>query len=194
MSLLVSRRTWLWTLLIGSLAFNVGFGTTFGVRTYWHYCRGECGPAECSGRQGLLAALNLTPDQQQRMDAARARLVQQVDQLRQNLTPERDALVDLLSVAAPDRAAITAQLDKIAAVQRQIQGQVVEHLLEEKNLLTPDQQAAFNEIIRRRVCPPGGHGPESVPGASERAAAGDSERFGTASRNTRNLERKDEEP
>ena len=76
--------------------------------------------------------------------------------------------VPYVSNTDSDRDAIAAQLDKITAVQRQIQERVVTHLLEEKTLLTPDQQTKFNEIIRRRVCPLGGLGPESMPGACER--------------------------
>ncbi len=166
---LLASRNWLWTLLVASLAFNVGFGTTFGVRTYRHFCCGVgADGGECAVRQDVLAQLDLTAEQQQAMTAARDRMLQEVDGLRQRLTAEREKLVDLLTAVEPDRAAISTQLDKIAAIQREIQEGVVAHLLEEKSLLTPDQQAKFNEIIRRRVCPLGGHGPESVPGACER--------------------------
>jgi Spy/CpxP family protein refolding chaperone len=166
---LLTGRNWLWTLLVASLAFNVGFGATFGVRTYRHYCcGGGVGGAECAVRQDVLAQLDLTPEQQQGMTAARDRMLNQVDELRQQLTAEREKLVDLLTAADSDRVAIAAQLDKITAVQRQIQERVVTHVLEEKTLLTPDQQTKFNEIIRRRVCPLGGPGPESMAGACER--------------------------
>jgi Spy/CpxP family protein refolding chaperone len=168
---LLAGHNWLWTLLIASLAFNVGFGTTFGVGTYRHYCSGSGGGgggAECAARQDLLAQLDLTPEQQQSMTAAQDRMLEQVEELRQQLTVEREKLVDLLTAAGADRDTVAAQVDRIAAVQRQIQERVVSHLLQDKTLLTPDQQSKYNEIIRRRVCPLGGHGPESVPGACER--------------------------
>jgi Spy/CpxP family protein refolding chaperone len=167
---LLSARNWLWTLLVASVAFNVGFGTTFGVRTYRHYCDvgAGVGGAECPARQDPLTQLDLTPTQQQGMTATRDRMLKQVDELRQQLTAEREKLVDLLTAAKSDQDAIAAQLDKITAVQRQIQERVVTHLLDDKTLLTPDQQTKFNEIIRRRVCPLGGLGPESMPGACER--------------------------
>jgi len=88
--------------LVASLAFNFGFGTTFGVRTYRHYCcGGGGGGAECAVRQDVLAQLDLTPEQQQGMTAARDRMLNQVDELRQQLTAEREKLVDLLTAANP---------------------------------------------------------------------------------------------
>jgi len=65
---LLAGRNWLWTLLVASLAFNVGFGATFGVRTYRHYCRDSgAGNPECAFRQGLIGQLDLTPEQQRSM-------------------------------------------------------------------------------------------------------------------------------
>jgi Spy/CpxP family protein refolding chaperone len=101
------------------------------------------------------------------MRSAKEELLQQVGELRQELTAHREDLAEVLATADPDRVAIAAQLDKIAKLQRELQWCVVEHLLDEKEVLSPEQQEAFNAIIRRRVCPHGGHGPESLPGDCE---------------------------
>jgi len=158
---LVSRRNIFWLLLIASLAFNVGFGGMFGVRTYRHYCSGR---GDGASLPDLSANLNLTPEQRVEMSAAKEKLLQQVADLTRELTSRRETLAALLAAPETDRPAIVKQLDEIALLQRQIQQRMVEHLLEEKGLLTLEQQEAFNEIIRRRVCPRGNHGPESVPG------------------------------
>jgi Spy/CpxP family protein refolding chaperone len=162
----ISQGNRLWWALIISLAFNAGFGTTFGVRTYRHYC-GRDGHGEGTSLRNLHEVLNLTPAQAALMRSAKEKLLRQVGELRQELTAERESLAGLLATADPDRVAITIQLDKIADLQRELQRCVVEHLLEEKETLTPEQQETFNAIIRRRVCPHGGHGPESVPGDCE---------------------------
>ncbi len=167
----VARRNGFWLLLIASLAFNAGFGTTFGVRTYRYQCGG--GPGRDAPCQSIYETLNLTADQQGRMQEAREKLFRQVGELRQELTGERERLAGLLAGPDPDRAALAAHLDKIMELQRQAQWRVLEHLLEEKESLSPEQQETFNEIIRRRVCPCGGHGPESVPGDCDmRGASG----------------------
>ncbi len=162
----ISQGNRLWWALIVSLAFNAGFGTTFGVRTYRHYC-GRDGHGEGTSLRNLHEMLNLTPDQAVLMRSAKEELMRQVDEVQRELTVERTTLATLLAASEPDRKAITLQLDKIASLQQQLQRNVVEHLLEEKEVLTSVQQATFNKIIRRRVCPCGGHGPETGPGGCE---------------------------
>jgi|GEM_PF-795217 len=160
---LASCSNGLLLLLIVSLAFNAGFGTTFGVRTYREHCR--ClghGQGVCV--QNLHEKLNLTPEQEAQMNAAREKLFEQVDELWRELTAEREALAEFLATAEPDRASISTRLDKITSLQQRLQWCAVNHLLEKKNLLTPEQRVTFNETIRSRVCPRGGHGPEGIPG------------------------------
>ena len=158
----MSGRNWLWTLFIASLAFNVGFGATFGVRTYRHACGGATGG--CPGGAALLARLNLTEEQQRNFVGARERLVEQIEGLRQRLTAERERLVDLLTAPGPDRAVIAAQLDTIANLQRGIQQRVAEHVLEERSLLSPEQERDFNEILHTRLCPLGCDAAQSLTG------------------------------
>jgi len=171
MRCLLSRQNWLWSVLIVSLAFNAGFGTTFGVRSYRHHCRGSR-----HGEDAPLAsfhdALHLTPDQEGSVRAAKEKLFQQLDELDRAMTTERETLGRLLSASVTDEAAIDSQLDKIASLQRQVQRRVVDHLLEEKQMLSPGQLEAFNKIIRRRVCPCGGRGPESAAGHYQGKGAG----------------------
>ncbi|MFQ5805435.1 MAG: Spy/CpxP family protein refolding chaperone [Phycisphaerae bacterium] len=154
---LVSPRNGFWLLLIISLAFNAGFGTTFGVRTYRHYCRGG-GHGGGTSLGSLHEKLNLTPEQEARMNAAREELLQEVDELRRELSVETEALAELVTAPEPDRAAIAAQLGNVASLREQIQQRVVEHFLELKRLLGPDQREGFDEIIRRHIFRHGGHG------------------------------------
>jgi len=86
-----------------------------------------------------------------------------VEELRKQITSEREKLVDLLTATGSDRDSISTQLTGSARSSDRFRECVVAHLLEEKGLLTPDQQAEFNETIRRRVCPLGGHGRRASP-------------------------------
>jgi len=159
---LLSRQNWLWSVLIVSVAFNAGFGTTFGVRSYRHHCR-DSRHGEDASLVSFRDELNLTAEQEGSMRAAKEKLFEQLDRLDRAMIAERETLGRLLTASETDKAAIASQLDKIASLQRQVQQCVVDHLLEEKKQLAPGQHKAFNEIIRRRVCPCGGHGPETVP-------------------------------
>jgi Spy/CpxP family protein refolding chaperone len=163
---LVSRRNLLWSFLIISLAFNAGFGTTFGVRSYRHPGRGG-GPGPGAPCQGFRDRLNLTAEQEARMNAARERLFLQVAEVRRRLAAERETLGSLLAASEPDRNAIGLQLDRITELQRQLQQHVIDHVFEEKEVLSPEQREAYNEVIRQRVCPWGGRGPEGLPGGCE---------------------------
>jgi Spy/CpxP family protein refolding chaperone len=123
----------------------------------------KCDPAKCIGdgsgcliQQRLLAKLNLTTEQQQAVDAARAQLRQQVNELRQQLSAEREKLADLWSAPEPDDAAIAAQRDKVSALRKQVRERVAAHLLEVRGLLTPDQQTKFDAAVRH--CPLGRDG------------------------------------
>ena len=179
---LVSPRNGLWLLVLVSLAFNVGFGTTFGVRTYRHYCRAG-GDGNGNARRSLQEALNLSPEQTAQMDDARAKLLLQVDELRQQLSVEREALAELVTAGEPDSAAMATQLDSVASLRREIQRRVLEHLLEMKKLLRPEQREAFDEVIRRHIFPRNGHGHASTSGAhgsGSRCWAGEARRTSEA--------------
>lgn len=167
--------TWLrgksvWLLLIASLAFNVGVGTTFGVRTYQHY-RKPCERGRGPGHAGLLNELNLTPDQVEQTEAIKQKMIEGARHLRQELKQESEVLAELMAAPQPDREAIAVQLRKISALHEQKQRRVIEHFLDIKELLDPAQCEAFNETIcrilpRGRFGRPGfggRHGPHGRP-------------------------------
>ena len=54
-----------------------------------------------------------------------------------------------------DRRAIDATVDRIHSQQQAMQRAVVEHLLEDKSLLTPDQRKEFFSILKARIRVPG---------------------------------------
>jgi Spy/CpxP family protein refolding chaperone len=176
MEWLFARHQRLWTALFTSLAFNVGFGTTFGVRQYCAMCSdssgGGCGMAPAVSLQ---EELGLTAEQETRLAASRARLRRDVGALRRELTAQQDQLAELLQAAAPDRAALAAQLDEISATQRTIQARVTDQLLEEKSLLTPSQRETFDGLLLDRVGGPAGDA-EDEPAPAGRAMPAGGER------------------
>jgi len=164
------RRTGLIVLLTLSAAFNVGFATTFGVRTYRSYCR-DSESAEPPCRRALLVQLELTPNQRAGMEQARDDLCRQVETLRGELAGQQAALADLLMVDEPDRVAIDAQLDCIAGIQRKVQQCVVEHLLNTKGLLDADQRESYRHVIRTCCGADKGCGAMGSPGECRMSGA-----------------------
>jgi len=162
MRLIPSRQSLPWWLLIISIAFNLGFGATYGAKTYGP---GAGPPRRGTGLGGgtmsmvyLDENLDLTSAQEAQFRLINEVLITEIDALRQELREARIALSQLLGEARFDPQALTGQLDAISATQREAQELVVGHLLQEKQLLRPDQIEAFNEVIKTRVCPGYGMG------------------------------------
>lgn len=61
------------------------------------------------------------------------------------------ALITLLAGKNPDRGAIDAKQHEIQTLQRQMQTQVIGHLLEESGMLRPQQRQRFFALIKRRI-------------------------------------------
>ena len=60
-------------------------------------------------------------------------------------------MIDLIASPNPDREAIAAKQDMIAAGQQKMQNLLIEHLLNEKKLLSPDQRREFFGAMRRSM-------------------------------------------
>ena len=151
-------------LLIASLAFIVGVGVTSGVQAYSKYATPDRpdGPRRGRGHRGpgCIEKLNLTPEQQAQMDAARDSFFERVGELRREIRAQHDVLTDLMSPAEPDREAIAVQIDEISLLRAEMDRSVVEHFLDVKQLLDPEQHEAFNDMIHRAFSRGGpGHGP-----------------------------------
>jgi Spy/CpxP family protein refolding chaperone len=74
-----------------------------------------------------------------------------VGELCQQVDAMRSEVIDLIAAEEPDAEAIRAKQDEILATKRSIQGLVVDHLLAEKQILTPEQQARLFEMLRDRT-------------------------------------------
>lgn len=149
MAWLASR--WYWLVLIGSLAFNAGVGTTFGVRAYSQHAEsfGRRGPGH--GPRGLWRELDLSPEQMAKVEAEGETLHAQMRELHEAFREESAKLADLLMVKKPDRDAIATQLDKLAEMHRTKEERVVEHVLRFSELLDDDQRPAFEGSIRKII-------------------------------------------
>jgi Spy/CpxP family protein refolding chaperone len=87
-------------------------------------------------------------------------MIKRVHELRRAVKAEHRVLTDLMAAPEPDREAIEEQLGRIAAVRQELDRHVVEHFLDVREFLDPDQRGAFNKTIRRAFSHggPGGRG------------------------------------
>lgn len=75
----------------------------------------------------------------------------EIDRQRADIAEKRKSLVAFMRQEQPDMDAIGAQVAAISAVQEAMQRKVVTHLLEEKSLLSKEQQGKFFDLIENAM-------------------------------------------
>ena len=130
------RRTGWKVLLVASLCLNVGFVSSLVIHKVHH--RRDRGPA----------ALKLPPQVQAQVDANDASFRERLAALHAELHDERAKLVALVAAGDPSPEAIRAQQERVLAANDRIVTAFTEHLLNQKRLLTPQEQRLFFEHIQ----------------------------------------------
>jgi Spy/CpxP family protein refolding chaperone len=95
--------------------------------------------------------MSLDSNQRARMTSSRDRFVRTIDGIGNNIVRLQTELVDAIATDPPDRKAIDRKLAEILAQQQSMQQVVVEHLLEDKNILRPDQREQFFALLKQRI-------------------------------------------
>ena len=156
----MGRKVWL--LVILSVGLNVAFVTTWIVHAVG--CRHD-GTKHCRHREGkefgpcsLHRRLGTSDEQWRRIEPLLAKFRESSQTVCSEVAGHRRELIDLLAAAEVDREAVRAKQEDILAGQRKMQELLIAHLLAEKELLSPEQQAELFRLLRTRTrCP--GHGP-----------------------------------
>ncbi len=148
-------------LIVLSIALNIAFVGIWAVHAVRaHY-------ADSRLRHGkiwspLHRRLNVTDEQWREIEPRLADFQKAARDVREDVNRLRLEFLDLIAVAEPDREALRAKQEEILAGQRRMQELVIEHLLSQKNVLTPVQQKYLFDMMRRRSgCI--GHGPGMMP-------------------------------
>jgi len=143
-------------LIILSVALNLAFVGVWafrGLRGRW-FGHGPCRPR--AGRSEvncpLHRRLGATPEQWRRIEPRLAEFRRASQEVCSDVMRKRGEMIDLIAVPEPDREAIKAKQEEILAAQRRMQQLVIEHLLAEKEVLTPEQQKELFDLLRRRSC------------------------------------------
>jgi len=97
--------------------------------------------------RGYLDMIDLNAEQKHRVEEIRKDFLPKVDYIRKELREKRLELNDLIFALKPDMKAIDDKTSEIADLQIKLEKEVINHILQEKETLTPDQQKQFHEII-----------------------------------------------
>jgi Spy/CpxP family protein refolding chaperone len=104
-----------------------------------------------SRRLNIQGYLDLIPDlseeQRRQVQEIRRVFLPKVAKIRQDLYIKRAELADLLFAESPDRARIFEMADQILHHQSELEHEVIDHILQERQILTPTQERTFYTII-----------------------------------------------
>jgi Spy/CpxP family protein refolding chaperone len=162
------KRDWLIYLVMFSLALNLG---TIGTIVYLRYqdqqklAAGPAPPPPPLLMKSLWRELKLDESQRQTLRPLFPEHHQKVTAVRQELAQKRQELFDLIKVESTPWSAIQAKIREISALQGSLEEEMARFMLEFKKTLTPEQHAAFLNLVQTRLgcgpegaCPPGGLG------------------------------------
>lgn len=98
--------------------------------------------------RGYLDLMVLTKEQKQQVEEIRRDFLPKVEDIRQDLRSNRLQLNDLLFAEVPDMSAIMKKSGEISALQAKLEHEVIDHILQEKGLLSTEQKKQFYDVIR----------------------------------------------
>ena len=168
-------------LVILSVALNVAFVgvwlahvATSRVQSCGNRCvPGESGTVWCPLHHELGVSTEQWKLIEPRLRAFRA----SADEICGRIRGHRAEIIDLLAAEEPDLTAVKAKQEDILANQRQMQALVIGQLTAEKEILAPQQQQRFFDMLRSRSdC--GHRGPLLVPGRGIQGGMGQTLRRG----------------
>ncbi len=133
------------------IAINISALATVGYR--WKCGKGNKSCGACVPGEYMCQQLSLTDAQKQNVEVCRKAFTEGMDQKREILNRKRNELVELISQPNPETARIDSLLVEIGTAQTELEKVVVNHILREKGLLTPEQQEKFLEMIKGCLLP-----------------------------------------
>jgi Spy/CpxP family protein refolding chaperone len=159
---MTTRRQLLGGALVLLTLVNVAALATMGYGRYRHYCQmmgpDGRGAAGLMGQPGFMQSeLKLTAEQEARWQPLRERFQATVARLHPALQAKRAELVQGVAAPVPDRRRIDAIVEEIQDLQTELQKECIQHMLDEKQILTPEQREKFLGAIRSRLLAEGMH-------------------------------------
>lgn len=108
--------------------------------------------------------LGLSGEQEAQLSLLRDSFQAKIEPIRTSLSAGRQELVGLLTLPETDRNQVEELLGRINSLQTEMQRAVIDHLLAEKAILTPEQQSTFLARIRESLVGEGAHGMQDPVG------------------------------
>ena len=154
----MSKRA-LFILLLLSAAINLG---VVGRATYCYSCSRAEAPSAVLGTRPSqspgYADLQLSVQQANQVDNIHAKMQGRLEPLREEMRRLRQEFLDLFGAKTADRGSLELKIAEMSAVQEQIEKVVADSLLQERDMLSPEQQSTLLRLLERRFRQEDHHG------------------------------------
>jgi Spy/CpxP family protein refolding chaperone len=145
------RQKWLILILILSLAINAGVLVSMGYHYYVNASTPSSAPCPMSpGDSHLYQSLGLSKAQLSEMEPLAQKFHARLAELGSRMEQKKEALTNLLQKES-DPASIENLRKEMAAIQDEIQKEVISHIMESKKILDPIQQQRFFNLMRQSM-------------------------------------------
>jgi Spy/CpxP family protein refolding chaperone len=142
----------LFSILILSLFFNIAVISTVGYHYYRNFCLTTAIPCPLNQESHhLYQSLGLSDAQLAKMAPLSKVFHTRVTALKSQVMVKRDLLIGLLGKEEIDRDSIEEARKEIAAIQDEIQREVVVHITQTREILNPGQKKRFFEMLQDSV-------------------------------------------
>ncbi|MEF8787449.1 MAG: periplasmic heavy metal sensor [Planctomycetota bacterium] len=165
------RNKLLLVILTLSLGLNIAFMTTCAVRQFGGGgCIARRPPPEGHNEEiwsPLHRELGVTEEQWEEIEPRLREFQRKLQTRHRRIQKVRKGMLEVLSAPEVDRKAIEKQQKKVLRAFRKTQDLMLEHILTERKLLTPEQQERLFRMLRRRMQAAGPGRPKGGPGVGK---------------------------
>jgi Spy/CpxP family protein refolding chaperone len=145
------KQKWLTLVLVLSLAINAGVLVSMGYHYYVNASTLSSAPCPMSpGDSHLYQSLGLSKVQLSKMEPLAQKFHARLAELGVLMEEKKKSLTDLLQKDS-DPTNIENLRKEMAAIQDDIQKEVIAHIMESKKILDPNQQQQFFDLMRQSM-------------------------------------------
>jgi Spy/CpxP family protein refolding chaperone len=145
------KQKWLTLVLVLSLAINAGVLVSMGYQYYVNASDSSSAPCPMSpGDSHLYQSLGLSKVQLSKMEPLAQKFHARLAELGVLMEEKKKSLTDLLQKDS-DPTNIENLRKEMAAIQDDIQKEVIVHIIESKKILDPNQQQRFFDLMRQSM-------------------------------------------
>ena len=135
-------------MLIFSIVLNLAF---VGGTAYHSLSSGSIASKPSPNRPFLYRELNLTKEQLARVEPARDQFHRRLSEIGGEIKARQIKLMDLLAGPVLNRESVENLETEIRALQQTMQDTVINHILDQTSVFTPEQRSRFFALMKERI-------------------------------------------